>query len=89
MITFWLDNGVVITLRTSGTEPKIKVTRIITTQCTREWFSHKTFQYYTEYCAAPDNKDWAGVEEELGNIVASVVEELFQPSLNGLIPKPV
>ena len=25
MITFWLDNGVVITLRTSGTEPKIKV----------------------------------------------------------------
>jgi len=24
MITFWLDNGVVITLRTSGTEPKIK-----------------------------------------------------------------
>eukprot|EP00088_Acartia_fossae_P006102 TRINITY_DN12792_c0_g1_i1.p1 TRINITY_DN12792_c0_g1~~TRINITY_DN12792_c0_g1_i1.p1 ORF type:complete len:615 (+),score=127.79 TRINITY_DN12792_c0_g1_i1:35-1846(+) len=24
MITFWLENGVVITLRTSGTEPKIK-----------------------------------------------------------------
>jgi len=24
MITFWLDNGIVLTLRTSGTEPKIK-----------------------------------------------------------------
>jgi len=24
MITFWLENGVVITLRTSGTEPKLK-----------------------------------------------------------------
>lgn len=24
MITFWLENGIVITLRTSGTEPKLK-----------------------------------------------------------------
>ena len=68
MITFWLNNGVVITLRTSGTEPKLK--------------------YYTEYCAHPDNDDWAGVESELANIVKTVTEELFQPQLNGLKPKP-
>ena len=68
MITFWLDNGVVITLRTSGTEPKLK--------------------YYTEYCAAPGNDDWPGVETELANIVNCVIQELFQPEKNGLKPKP-
>lgn len=69
MITFWLDNGVVMTLRTSGTEPKIK--------------------YYTEYCAPPENDDWESVETELAEIVKQVVEELFQPDLNQLTPKPV
>jgi len=69
MITFWLDNGVVITLRTSGTEPKIK--------------------YYTEYCASPENDDWTAVEEELAEIVKQMVEELFQPELNNLTPKPL
>ena len=69
MITFWLDNGVVITLRTSGTEPKIK--------------------YYTEFCAPPENADWTAVEEELKEIVRQMVEELLQPELNKLTPKPV
>ena len=68
MITFWLKCGVVLTLRTSGTEPKLK--------------------YYTEYCAPPDNKDWAGLQTELGQIVTTVMEELFQPKLNNLQPKP-
>jgi len=69
MITFWLDNGVVITLRTSGTEPKIK--------------------YYTEFCAPPENDDWTAVEIELAEIVKQMVEEMFQPDLNNLTPKPV
>lgn len=69
MITFWLDNGVVITLRTSGTEPKIK--------------------YYTEFCAPPENDDWTAVEDELAEIVKQMLEELFQPALNNLTPKPV
>eukprot|EP00090_Calanus_glacialis_P011237 TRINITY_DN19678_c0_g1_i1.p1 TRINITY_DN19678_c0_g1~~TRINITY_DN19678_c0_g1_i1.p1 ORF type:complete len:603 (+),score=181.19 TRINITY_DN19678_c0_g1_i1:153-1961(+) len=69
MITFWLDNGVVITLRTSGTEPKIK--------------------YYTEFCAPPENDDWEAVETELAEIVKQVVQELFQPDLNKLTPKPL
>merc|ERR1712215_26637 len=69
MITFWLDNGVVITLRTSGTEPKIK--------------------YYTEFCASPENDDWSAVEEELADIVKQMVEELFQPDINNLTPKPL
>ena len=69
MITFWLDNGVVITLRTSGTEPKLK--------------------YYTEYCAAPGNDDRNSVETELSDIVNTVVNQLFQPDINGLKPKPL
>ena len=69
MITLWLDNGVVITLRTSGTEPKLK--------------------YYTEFCAPPENKDWAGLERELGDIVTEVIQDLFQPEINGLKAKPV
>jgi len=69
MITFWLDNGVVITLRTSGTEPKIK--------------------YYTEFCAPPENDDWTAVEEELTDLVKNMVEELFQPDINNLTPKPL
>lgn len=36
MITFAFTNGVMLTLRTSGTEPKVK--------------------YYTEICAAPEEK---------------------------------
>ena len=68
MITFWLECGVVLTLRTSGTEPKLK--------------------YYTEYCAPPENKDWAGLQTQLGQIVTTVMEELFQPKLNNLQPKP-
>lgn len=68
MITFSFSNSCVITLRTSGTEPKIK--------------------YYSEMCGAPDQKDWAALENELQELVASVVEELLQPERYGLIPKP-
>ena len=70
-VTLWLEvpgGRVVLTLRTSGTEPKLK--------------------YYTEYCAPPENKDWAGLQTQLGQIVTTVMEELFQPKLNSLQPKP-
>uniref|UniRef100_A0A6A7G3A3 Phosphoglucomutase-2-like n=1 Tax=Hirondellea gigas TaxID=1518452 RepID=A0A6A7G3A3_9CRUS len=68
MITFCFSNSCVVTLRTSGTEPKIK--------------------YYSEMCATPQQTDWVALEEELTELVTAVVEELLQPTLNNLIPKP-
>jgi len=70
MITFWLENGMVITLRTSGTEPKIK--------------------YYTEYCAKPgiEESSWGGMEDDLRRTVEETVQELLQPEINQLKPKP-
>nr|XP_050040092.1 phosphopentomutase-like [Dermacentor andersoni] len=69
MITFYLDNGCVITVRTSGTEPKIK--------------------YYSELCSKPgtDRKSWKKLEDELSHIVSLMVQEFYQPELNGLGPK--
>lgn len=67
MITFSFVNGVMLTLRTSGTEPKVK--------------------YYTEMCAAPEQKDWTALRKQLTEQVADVVEELLQPDVNGLIAR--
>nr|XP_045590179.1 phosphoglucomutase-2-like [Procambarus clarkii] len=67
MITFSFSNGCVLTLRTSGTEPKIK--------------------YYSEMCAKPEQEDWVALEAELGELVDTVVQELLQPEVNGLIPR--
>lgn len=67
MITFTFENGLVITLRTSGTEPKIK--------------------YYAELCAQPSEKDWPSLRNTLDKMVAAIVEEFLQPTLNDLQPK--
>lgn len=67
MITFIFENGLVITLRTSGTEPKIK--------------------YYAELCAQPTEKDWLKLRNILDRMVAAIVEEFLQPTLNDLKPK--
>ncbi len=64
MITFSLSNGVVLTARTSGTEPKLK--------------------YYAEYCARPEQSDWAGVERELDEVLLAFVEDILRPEENGL-----
>ncbi|XP_064860544.1 phosphopentomutase-like [Oncorhynchus nerka] len=68
MITFSFSNGGVATMRTSGTEPKIK--------------------YYTELCAAPGNRDVAGLQKELDDLVNAIVEDFFQPQKNNLLSKP-
>ncbi|XP_037276875.1 phosphoglucomutase 2 [Rhipicephalus microplus] len=69
MITFYLDNGCVITIRTSGTEPKIK--------------------YYSELCLKPgaDRKSWKKFDDELSHIISLMVQEFYQPELNGLKPR--
>nr|VZH89166.1 unnamed protein product [Spirometra erinaceieuropaei] len=64
MITFSFDNGTILTLRTSGTEPKIK--------------------YYSELCAKPtDKRSAAELEAELAELIAIMVEEFYQPKING------
>lgn len=70
MITFYFENSCVITIRTSGTEPKIK--------------------YYSELCSKPgvERKLWKNLEDELKQIVTLMVEDFFQPQLNGLKPRP-
>ncbi|XP_031416136.1 phosphoglucomutase-2 [Clupea harengus] len=68
MITFTFANGGVATMRTSGTEPKIK--------------------YYTELCAAPGNSDVIELKAELDRLVDAIVDNLFQPKKNNLIPQP-
>uniref|UniRef100_G3MPT2 Phosphoglucomutase-2 n=1 Tax=Amblyomma maculatum TaxID=34609 RepID=G3MPT2_AMBMU len=69
MITFYFENGCVITIRTSGTEPKIK--------------------YYSELYSKPgaDRKSWKKLEDELNQIISLMVQEFFQPELNGFCPK--
>nr|CDS23113.1 phosphoglucomutase 2 [Echinococcus granulosus] len=64
MITFTFDNGAIVTLRTSGTEPKIK--------------------YYSELCGKPgDKRSMAELEAELAELIGLMVEEFYQPKLNG------
>ncbi|VDN13743.1 unnamed protein product [Dibothriocephalus latus] len=64
MITFTFDNGVTLTLRTSGTEPKIK--------------------YYSELCAKPtDKRSFAELEAELAELIGIMVEDFYQPKING------
>uniref|UniRef100_A0A671N7D5 Glucose 1,6-bisphosphate synthase-like n=1 Tax=Sinocyclocheilus anshuiensis TaxID=1608454 RepID=A0A671N7D5_9TELE len=69
MVTFTFQNGIVATLRTSGTEPKIK--------------------YYTEFCAAPGERDISSLEEELRKVTAALVEEFLEPDKNNLLHRSV
>uniref|UniRef100_A0A672L898 Phosphoglucomutase 2-like 1 n=1 Tax=Sinocyclocheilus grahami TaxID=75366 RepID=A0A672L898_SINGR len=69
MVTFTFQNGIVATLRTSGTEPKIK--------------------YYTEFCAAPGERDISSLEEELRKVTAALVEEFLEPDKNSLLHRSV
>uniref|UniRef100_A0A8C1GW23 Phosphoglucomutase 2-like 1 n=1 Tax=Cyprinus carpio TaxID=7962 RepID=A0A8C1GW23_CYPCA len=69
MVTFTFQNGIVATLRTSGTEPKIKC--------------------YTEFCAAPGERDISSLEEDLRKVTAALVEEFLEPDKNNLLRRSV
>ncbi|CAK1540737.1 unnamed protein product [Leptosia nina] len=66
MITFQCSNGLSVTVRTSGTEPKLK--------------------YYTELVCQADTVDAQKAKKtELEAMVKEFIDELIQPTKNGLI----
>jgi phosphomannomutase len=80
MITFYFDNGSEITLRASGTEPKIK------------WYSEirkkKNTKDPSEDNPMIDDEQFRKkIKEELDQLVDAVVEEFLQPKKNGLIER--
>lgn len=74
MITFYFDNGSEITIRASGTEPKIKWYSEIRKKNSKQDNSNlNTFKQQTK--------------EELDQLVQQVVQEFLQPDKNGLIQR--
>lgn len=80
MITFYFDNGCEITIRASGTEPKIK------------WYSEirkkKKFKQTSKENPMIDDEQFRQqTKEELDQLVTEVVQEFLQPEKNGLIQR--
>jgi phosphomannomutase len=80
MITFYFDNGSEITIRASGTEPKIK------------WYSEirkkKANKQTSEENPMIDDEQFRQqIKQELDKLVEEVVEQFLQPKLNGLIER--
>ena len=72
MITFYLNNGCQVTIRASGTEPKIKwYSEIIKKKLPTTNVDDQTFEGQTR--------------EELDQLVQQLVQEFLQPKANGLI----
>ena len=74
MITFYFDNGCEITIRASGTEPKIK------------WYSEIRKKRHADQTttAMSEEQFVQQTKEELDQLVQSVVEHFLQPKKNGL-----
>ena len=80
MITFYFDNGAVLTMRTSGTEPKIKYyTEMIGRWV---WIVGKVL---TKNCQ--NNSSREDCNEKLNTLVALMASEFFEPEKNGLISR--
>jgi len=80
MITFYFDNGSEITIRASGTEPKIK------------WYSEirkkiKDKQISDKNPMIDDEQFRKEIKEELDQLVQQVIEQFLQPKINGLIER--
>ena len=80
MITFYFDNGCEITIRASGTEPKIK------------WYSEIRKKIPTKQISN-DNPmiDYESfrkeTKQELDQLVDAVIEQFLQPKQNRLIER--
>ena len=72
MITFYFDNGCEMTIRASGTEPKIK------------WYSEIRKKRNADEKTLSDEQFVQQTKEELDQLVHSVVEHFLQPNKNGL-----
>jgi len=80
MITFYFDNGSEITIRASGTEPKIK------------WYSEirkiiKDKQISQNNPMIDDEQFRKEAKQELDQLVQQVVQLFLQPKQNGLIER--
>jgi phosphomannomutase len=80
MITFYFSNGSEITIRASGTEPKIK------------WYSEirkkiKDKQTSDENTTIDDEQFKKETKQELDQLVEQVIEQFLQPKKNGLIQR--
>jgi len=80
MITFYFDNGSEITIRASGTEPKIK------------WYSEirkiiKDKQISENNPMIDDEQFRKEIKDELDQLVEQVIEQFLQPKQNGLIER--
>ena len=73
MITFYLSNGCTITIRASGTEPKIK------------WYSEIRKKKDNNNNSIDDQTFQEQTKQELNQLVQQIVEEFLQPKINGLI----
>jgi len=73
MITFYFDNGSVITIRASGTEPKIKWYSEIRKKKQTSNIDHEQFRKQ--------------IKDELDQLVKVAVELFLQPKQNNLIER--
>jgi phosphomannomutase len=75
MITFYFDNGCEMTIRASGTEPKIK------------WYSEirkKKTQPSNDIPMVDDEQFRRDTKQELDELVQTVIDEFLQPDKNQL-----
>lgn len=80
MLTFYLDNGVNVTIRTSGTEPKIKYySEAIGIPDDTSQMTNRSFY--------GDNKKWQHLDKTLIDVVWNMINQLLEPEKNGLKPK--
>lgn len=83
MITFYFENGCEITIRASGTEPKIK------------WYSEirkkkKNQQSSNDNTPMIDDEQFRKeTKEELDQLVEQVIQQFLQPKQNQLIEREI
>lgn len=80
MITFYFDNGCEITIRASGTEPKIKWYSEI-----KKKFNNK--QSFDKNSITDYELFQKETKQELDQLVEIVIHEFLQPEKNGLIQR--
>lgn len=85
MLTFTFENGLVATLRTSGTEPKVKY---YTELCADPQIKSVLTFFLVNY----DNgiffcRDLNVLNETLKDMVNAIVDDFLEPVKNGLIPR--
>lgn len=98
MITFTLQNGVVATLRTSGTEPKIKYyTEFCAAPGKRSAGSNVVCSLFRVLVLRVVNvhmcdlcfSDVSSLEEELRKITTALLDDFLEPERNNLIRRCV